>query len=185
MRNSFCIAAVVMVTACFLALTSAPYSTNIAYANWDYKKTFRIAPRAYRIAPPHSGGQNVFQKIGDGWLKGQWIPGLPNIRPQTWQEVVFPICWGSPQDCRGSTTAKAGPSRGPLYFVTFRVDCRDKDNGSPRGDSTITFTSTTSLEDAGDKAWNAYNTSDLCQIDPNYQDPSRVMVPGSGRIIDE
>jgi hypothetical protein len=34
-------------------------------------------------------GQNVFQKIGDGWRNGKWIPGAPNIRPQTGNVPFF------------------------------------------------------------------------------------------------
>ena len=124
-------------------------------------------------------GEGFFQKIGDGWRKGKWIPGLPDIKPQTWQEFVFPICWGSPQDCRDDADKKVGPGHPPLYSVTFRVDCVDADNGWDRGDSTTTFTSSKSIDDAKQAALNAYNSSDLCQIDPNYRDASRVMKPGS------
>ena len=35
-------------------------------------------------------GEGFFQKIGDGWKHGKWIRGMPDIKPQTWQEVVFP-----------------------------------------------------------------------------------------------
>jgi hypothetical protein len=52
-------------------------------------------------------GEGFFEKIGDGWRKGKWVPGLPDVKPQTWQEVVFPICWGSPQDCRGEAEKTA------------------------------------------------------------------------------
>jgi len=128
--------------------------------------------------------QSVFQKIGDGWRHGKWIPGLPDVKPKTWQEVVFPICWGSPQDCRGESEAKARPSHPPLFSATFRVDCIDAHNGRDRGDSSITYTSSKSIDDAKKLALDAYNTSDLCQIDPNYQDPSRIMKQGSGRFID-
>jgi hypothetical protein len=38
------------------------------------------------------------------------VPGLPDINPQTWQEVVVVICRGSPQDCRGEADKKAGAS---------------------------------------------------------------------------
>ena len=131
-------------------------------------------------------GEGVFDKIGDGWRKGTWVPGLPDVKPQTWQEVVFPICWGSPQDCRDEGQKKAagnGNPPPPLFSVTFRVDCIDADNGRDRGDSTSTFRSTKSLDDARQAALNAYGSSDLCQIDPNYQDRSRVMKGGSGHFI--
>jgi hypothetical protein len=129
-------------------------------------------------------GEGFFEKIGDGWRTGKWVPGLPDIKPKTWQEVVFPICWGSPQDCRGEAEGKAGPGHPPLYSATFRVDCVDAANGRDRGDSTITYTSSKSIDDARQQATNAYSSSDLCQADPNYKDPSRITKPGSGRFVD-
>jgi hypothetical protein len=124
------------------------------------------------------GGEGFFEKIGDGWRKGKWVRGLPDIKPKTWQEVVFPICWGSPQDCRGEADKTAGQGHPPLYSVTFRVDCIDADNGRDRGDSTTTFTSSKSIDDAKQQALDAYNSSDLCQINPNYLDRSRIMKSG-------
>jgi hypothetical protein len=138
------------------------------------------------FTPTALAGEGFFEKIGDGWRKGEWVRGLPDVKPQTWQEVLFPICWGSPQDCRGEaekTASKPGQPVPPLYSATFRVDCIDRDNGRDRGDSTSTFTSAKSLDDAKQAATNAYNSSDLCQVDPNYRDASRVMKPGSGRFI--
>lgn len=136
--------------------------------------------------PVAQAGEGFFEKIGDGWRQGKWVPGVPDIKPQTWQEVVFPICWGSPQDCRGEaekTESRPGQPSPPLYAATFRVDCIDKDNGRDRGDSTSTFTSRASLDEARQAALNAYNSSDLCQIDPNYRDASRITKPGSGRFM--
>jgi hypothetical protein len=131
--------------------------------------------------------QSVFQKIGDGWKNGKWLPGFPNIRPQTWQEVLFPVCWGSPQKCRDDAAGKAGARPAPLYSVSFTVDCQDVSTTppTPRGDTTLTFVSTRSIDDAESKAIAAYQTSDLCQQDPNYKDPSRTMVPGSGHFDDD
>lgn|SRR5262249_52452304 len=154
------------------------------------RKIFFSATAAYAIAAisipamrAAHAGEGFFQKIGDGWRKGKWVPGLPDVKPQTWQEVVFPICWGSPHDCRGEADKKAGQAHPLLYSVTFRVDCIDADNGRDRGDSTSTFTSSKSIDDAQQKALDAYNSSDLCQIDPNYRDSSRNMRPGSGRFV--
>ena len=145
-----------------------------------------VAFNGVSVTPVAHAGEGFFEKIGDGWRKGKWIPGLPDVKPQTWQEVVFPICWGSPQDCRGEaekTVSKPGQRPPLLYSATFRVDCIDRDNQRDRGDSTITYTSGKSLEDARQAALNAYHSSDLCQIDPNYIDASRITKPGSGRFI--
>jgi len=142
---------------------------------------------SFFVATQVNAGEGFFDKIGDGWKQGKWVPGIPSVKPQTLQEVIFPICWGNPQNCRDSDetkeTRKQGQPASPVYEASFRVDCTDKYNGRNRGDSTIFVRSSTSIEDAKSKALDAYRTSDLCQVDPNYQDRSRVMVPGSGRFI--
>jgi hypothetical protein len=137
---------------------------------------------------PCQAGEGVFQKLGDGWRNGQWIPGFNiHIRPKTWQEVVFPVCWGSPQDCREPTKAKVGALPAPLYSVTYIVDCQDTSTSppTPRGDQIITFYSAISYEDAKNKALQEINQPpDLCQRDPKYLDRSRTTVPGSGHFND-
>ena len=88
---------------------------------------------------------------------------------------------GGPQKCRGEA-AKTAPPPPTLVSVSYRVDCVDADNGRNGGDSTTAFSAST-FEAARIAALNAYDTSDLCQIDPNYNDRSRVMVRGSGRFV--
>jgi hypothetical protein len=77
---------------------------------------------------------------------------------------------------------KAGPGHPPLYYASFTVDCIDTSDGHPRGDTTSIFTSSKSVDDAKQKALDAYNSSDLCQSDPHYQDATRIMKPGSGHF---
>jgi hypothetical protein len=62
-----------------------------------------------------SAGEGFFDKIGDGWKQGKWIPGIPDVKPQTLQEVIFPVCWGHPQDCRDEAdkNSKKGPEVPP------------------------------------------------------------------------
>jgi hypothetical protein len=144
-----------------------------------------VAAITFTASPNVADAQNVFQKIGDGWRKGRWIHGLPDIKPKTWQEVVFPICWGRPQECREDAGKKVAPGQeGPLFQVGFVVNCIDRDTGRDRGDSTMYFRSKISMDDAKKKALAAYQTQDLCQADPNYHDESRVTVPGSGHFED-
>jgi hypothetical protein len=123
----------------------------------------------------HSHGQSVFKKIGDGWRKGKWLPGIPSVRPQTWQEVVFPICWGNPQNCRGASQARTANRQGPLYAVVFIVDCYDRRLQRVTGDVVGTYYSTISTDDARQKAWNTYNTNNICNMDPRWgKDPDVV-----------
>jgi hypothetical protein len=28
-----------------------------------------------------SAGEGFFDKIGDGWKQGKWIPGIPDVKP--------------------------------------------------------------------------------------------------------
>ena|ERR1700682_1404773 len=107
---------------------------------------------------------------------------MPDIKPQTWQEVVFPICWGSPQDCRDDAKKKnktinaGGP---PLVSVSYRVDCRDRDTGASRADSTITVTAPTRAA-AVAEIEQTIRSSDICQGNGDF---SRITVPGSGRYL--
>jgi hypothetical protein len=128
-------------------------------------------------------GEGFFEKIGDGWRKGEWVPGVPDVKPKTWQEVVFPICWGSPQDCREGAKNKNQQATGgaqPLVSISYRVDCRDRDTGGDRADSTITVTAST-RQAATAEVERLAHTTDLCQ---GSGDRSRVTVPGSGRYLD-
>src|SRR5947208_3114389 len=87
-----------------------------------------VADLPIGTAAAHAG-EGFFEKIGDGWRKGKWVPGLPDVKPQSWQEVVFPICWGSPQDCRDDNDKKKDQTVArlpqPSVSVSYRVDCRD------------------------------------------------------------
>jgi hypothetical protein len=58
---------------------------------------------------------------------------------QSLAEVIIPVCWGSPQDCRGMEPEKAKASvkqqTGTTYpyYVIARFVCRDKRNGKVSG----------------------------------------------------
>ena len=125
--------------------------------------------------------QSVFQKIGDGWKHGKWIPGVPDVKPQTIQEVIFPVCWGHPQDCRDDAVKKSKAQGGEpqLVSVSYRVDCVDKDSGAPRADSTMTVTALT-RDAAVAEIEKARGKGDVCQ---GNGDLSRITVPGSGRYL--
>jgi hypothetical protein len=159
MRKSIRIMAISAVAACCVA-SGAPRATNLAYA-----------------------GEGFFQKIGDGWKKGNWVPGIPSVRPQTVQEVIFPVCWGSPQDCRDDANKRiqtVAPGGTPSFVsVSYRVDCRDRDTGADRADNTVTATAKT-RDAAVAEIERLARSSDLCQ---GNGDLSRVTVPGSGRYL--
>ena len=133
-------------------------------------------------APVHAGN-GFFEKIGDGWKHGKWVPGIPHVKPKTWQEVIFPVCWGSPQDCRDDAKKQDQRTSGgpqPLVSVSYRVNCRDRDTGGNRADSTVTVTASTRAGAVAEIERLARST-DLCQ---GTGDLSRVTIPGSGRYLD-
>src|SRR5690349_13490654 len=89
----------------------------------------------------------------------------PGREAQHWQEVIFYICWGSPQDCRdGAKKQDQRTSGGPqlIVSVSYRVDCRDRDIGGNRADSTVTFTASTRAAVVAEIERLARST-DLCQ----------------------
>jgi hypothetical protein len=135
---------------------------------------------------PATAGEGFFEKIGDGWKKGHWVPNLPDVKPQTVQEVLFPVCWGSPQDCRDDArrnqkagTGGAQTQQVALVSVSYRVDCRDRNTGRDRADSTVTVTAS-SRQAAVAEIERLARAQDLCQ---GNGDQSRVTVPGSGRYL--
>jgi hypothetical protein len=108
--------------------------------------------------------------------------GKPKIGwPQSTQEVLFPICWGHPQDCRDApaTTQAPAPTSvpGPTFTVVFRVRCVDVITGADRADDTLSVTSKVSRQTAVNQVLRQYNTSDLCQANG---DQTRRMLRGSG-----
>lgn len=140
--------------------------------------------------------KNMFQKIGDGWKHGKWIPGLPDIKinPKT-PEELWPQCIGSPQECRtpkGEAKAKQPPIQvatapaGAKFVAHFRCQCsKSTDVGDNHGDVTIPYSSDISVQDAQQKAWNEYKSGiDLCQKYHQMPSSDTRMVQGSGGFVD-
>lgn len=139
---------------------------------------------------------NIFSKIGDGWKKGKWIPGIPDakINPKT-PEELWPQCIGAPQECRtpkGEAKAKQAPIQtataqvGAKYVVHFRCQCaQSTDVGDNHGDVTIPYSSDISVQDAQQKAWNEYHSGiDLCQKYHQMPSSDTRMVQGSAGFVD-
>jgi hypothetical protein len=114
-------------------------------------------------------GEGVFQKIGDGWKKGHWLPGLD------WP--------GKDQPQQPQSKPSSPPTRvGELYQITYRVDCRDRQTGRDAGDETLTITSPHSYPHAEALARSEVENRNVC-FNPAWGDRDRVMVPGSGRTL--
>ncbi|MEA2918597.1 MAG: hypothetical protein QOJ15_10678 [Bradyrhizobium sp.] len=133
---------------------------------------------------PSHAGEGFFEKIGDGWRKGTWVPGIPDVKPQTLQEVIFPVCWGSPQDCRddakkNNTSRAAGQQVATVVSVTYMVDCIDATDGADRADSVVTVSAST-RQAAVAEIERLKQTTDLCQ---GNGDLSRVTKRGTGRYL--
>ncbi len=101
------------------------------------------------------------------------LPTFKLPKPQGVPEIILPVCWGSPQDCRKSSHPQRRSTPTPMpvtrYFAALRAQCYEW-NGTYRGDTTVTSSSTISYTHAQQGAINYYNTnfSTLCSnIHPN------------------
>jgi hypothetical protein len=104
-------------------------------------------------------GEGFFDKIGDGWRNGDWLPRYTGPK-------------GAPPQ-----TAAAGPAN--TVSVSYRVNCRDRDNGADRADNTLTVAAPT-REAAVAQIEQALRTTDICQ---DSGDLSRVEVLGTGHYL--
>jgi hypothetical protein len=111
-----------------------------------------IGDRAY-------AGEGFFQKIGDGWRNGDWLPRYTGPK--------------------ATPAASAPSSTANRVSVSYRVDCRDRDTGGDRADNTLTVAAPT-REAAVAAIEQALRTRDICQ---DSGDLSRISVPGTGRYL--
>jgi hypothetical protein len=126
----------------------------------------------------------VLEETCDGWRARRTALNVSSLKPQTWQEVIFPICWGRHHhDCRSTPASRSKVTSDdlqPLFSVTYRADCRDKATGASRAASTVTVSAST-RQAAVDEIERMIRTNDVCQ---GNGDLSRIAVPGSGRYLD-
>jgi hypothetical protein len=97
------------------------------------------------------------------------------------QEVLLPVCWGRPQDCRGPVVDSDPNSRAPEqeqypYYITARFTCIDKTTGKKLGsDCTITVWSKNSCAEAQNALRNRISAADPCtECTSSYHDPNCV-----------
>lgn len=71
------------------------------------------------------------------------------------EQIIIPVCWGSPQECRGMKPDEAkakiinSVSTQAPYYITAQFICRIKNKGSTSGRTcSVTQASTKSCEDA-------------------------------------
>jgi len=85
--------------------------------------------------------------------KPKW-PKKLRVQLKSPQELL-PVCWGAPQDCRGSSAGAppSTPNRDPevTYEARLRVNCYYP-NGQYAGDSTTFGSSKVSISDARENA---------------------------------
>jgi len=125
-------------SALILALTAfgiAPATSSIAGGIFD--KPFDKGG-AFSIDKPlnKGGGLSIDKPLDKGGalsINKVYVPEKLRIgRVQSVAEVLIPVCWGSPQDCRGmkqeeaKTSAEKEVAGGPyLYYVIGRFICRN------------------------------------------------------------
>jgi hypothetical protein len=91
---------------------------------------------------------------------------------------IFPVCWGSPQECRDPSNKQVAtipPGPDPVYSASARIACVDAKDGTDRADNEITVTSKVSRDDAVNQIVYLYQTEDLCKA----HDVSRKTKPGA------
>lgn len=81
-----------------------------------------------------------FDKGGALSINKVYVPKPLRIgRVQSLAEVVIPVCWGSPQDCRGMDPNASKQATNQMtqkqypYYVTARFICRDRRTGKISG----------------------------------------------------
>jgi hypothetical protein len=126
----------------------------------------------------------VLEETCDGWKTQRMALSVSSLKPQTWQEMIFPICWGRHHDdCRNNPAGRsevASDDLQPPFSVTYRVECKDKATGASRATSTVTISASTRQAAVNDIE-RMIRTGDVCQ---GNGDSSRMTVPGSGRYLD-
>lgn len=159
--------ATIIAAAAVAVLGAATLAAGPAHADWWSRNVAPIGKAINRVAIDFGKGlEKTVQAIAKNPVE------------------ILPVCWGAPQECRdppGDTVTSGGGQLpgNPTYYVTYRVDCVDRD-GNDRGDQTLTVYSPISVEAARREALLQDATTDLCQ---GTGDTTRFEVPGSARFI--
>lgn len=93
-------------------------------------------------------------------------------------EVIIPVCWGSPQDCRGMEPDKAQQHAGNVsqpghpYYITARYICKDRRTGALNGrQCDVTQASSRSCNEALAETQSYPSThGDPCTVCANIRD---------------
>jgi len=126
----------------------------------------------------------ALQEICDGWRTREMTLNVSNLKPHTWQEMIFPICWGRHHDdCRSNAASRSEVTTDDLHpppSARYRVDCKDRATGAWQAVSTVTISAST-RQAAVNEIERMIRAGDVCQ---GNGDLSRITVPGSGRYLD-
>jgi hypothetical protein len=184
-----------------IAFTNAGGNGNKIFYSPDGKTGIGVGPDFYngssRVQAIVSAKDGVFvafqdkasQSCGGGFTDlgctinkagGQLLEGIGKTAVSILKNPgeIFPICWGSPQNCREPVT---GGARGPVdpnpiyYSASARIPCVDAVDGTDRADNEITMFSKVSRDDAINQIIYKFQTEDLCKA----HDASRKTKPGA------
>lgn len=127
-------------------------------AGWDkpFDKGGPLNPGEPKIPEP---------KIPESWKKpfdhgGALSVGKIHVpkklrigKVKTVAEVLIPVCWGSPQDCREKPKEVDGEGMDEVkksypYYIFGNFQCRDKDSGKVVGSCLVIMSSSNSCEEA-------------------------------------
>ena len=101
-------------------------------------------------------------------------------RVQSLAEVIIPVCWGSPQDCRGMEPEKSKAATNQMvhpqypYYITARFICRIRKTDKISGkECDVTEASSNSCDEALEELGSRINSiGDPCATCSNIADPS-------------
>jgi hypothetical protein len=160
------------------------HSSELTMNNQAAKNLTGLALAAALAAPgeAQAGWDKPFDKGGPLSINKVPVPKELQIgKVKTIQEVIFPICWGRPQECRPNAgdsptaTGSAPPQEPAPYFISARFKCVDRNTGKKLGsDCTISIWSKVSCQDALDALTQRMREADVCTQCTPTRDPSCV-----------
>jgi hypothetical protein len=119
------------------------------------------------------GGLSIDKPVDKGGalsINKVYVPEKLRIgRVKSIAEVIIPVCWGSPQDCRGmkpddSKKYTQGEITQHPYYITARYICRNRKSGQISGKQCdVTQASSKSCDEASSSLnWRENNGGDPC-----------------------
>ena len=151
--------------------------TRHTTAQWSRATAVLVAALLVAVAATseaQAGWRKPFSKGGALSINKVHVPKPLRIgRVEGIPEVLFPVCWGRPQECRGNPqTPPAKRVAQAPYYVTAEFTCMSRRTGMPTGGScTVTVHSADSCQDARRALERILAAKDPCTECSEVRDP--------------